>query len=87
MYYNELRMIIESVVERTIDRYIVMAYLKNTFDWEKVYDSEDLLVTDSFFALTHYAGGEEDISEKEWLYCLEGRREYNIEEKISITIK
>ena len=38
----------------------------------------------------HYAGGEEEVSKDEWLYfleCLEGRREYNIEDKMRITTK
>lgn len=36
------------------------------------------------------ASGEEDVCEEEWLYflgCLAGRREYNMEEKMSIITK
>jgi hypothetical protein len=56
-------------------------------DCEKIYDSNEEVVTDAFFALKHYASGEEDVGEDEWLYfleCLTGRREYNMEEKMSI---
>ncbi len=90
MYHNELRMIIEKVVKGDIEKYVLMDYLINNFDCEKIYDSDEKMVTDAFFTLKHYASGEENVKEEEWLYfleCLAGRREYSIEEKISITTK
>ena len=53
-----------------------------------IYESDDMLLTDVFFSLKHYASGEEEISENEWLLfmaCLLGEREYNIDEKKRIT--
>lgn len=43
-----------------------------------------------FFTLKHYASGEEEVSKDEWMYfleCLAGKREYNMEAKMSITTK
>lgn len=90
MYHNEIKKIMEKLVKGDIDKYVLMEYLINNFDCEKIYDSDEEMITDAFFTLKHYASGEEDVSEGEWLYfleCLEGRREYNIEEKMRITIK
>ncbi len=39
-------------------------------------------VTDVYFTLKHYAGGEEDVGKKEWIFfldCLSGKCEYSIE--------
>ena len=86
MYHNEMKKVIEKVVKGNIDKYVLMDY----FDCEKIYDSDEELITDAFFTLKHYAGGEEEVSKDEWLYfleCLEGRREYNIEDKMRITTK
>ena len=87
MYRNEIRKVIEKVLKGDINKHILMEYLINNFDCEKIYDSNEEVVTDAFFALKHYASGEEDVCEDEWLYfleCLTGRREYNMEEKMSI---
>lgn len=73
-----------------MNKYEIMEYLINNFDCEKIYESDEELVTDAFFTLKHYASSEEDVSEGEWMYfleCLAGRREYNMEEKMSLTIK
>lgn len=90
MYHNELKEIIEKVVNGDIDRDALIDYLINNFDWEKIYDSNEIMVSDAFFTLKHYASGEEDVGEDEWLYfveCLSGKREFNIEEKMSIIKK
>ena len=90
MYHNEIKKIIEKVVKGDIDKYVLMEYLINNLDCEKIYDSDEEMVTDAFFTLKHYASGEEDVSEDEWLYfleCLAGRHEYSIEEKMRITAK
>lgn len=90
MYHNELKEIIEEVVNGDIDRDALIDYLINNFDWEKIYDSNEIIVSDAFFTLKHYASGEEDVGEDEWLYfveCLSGKREFNIEEKMSIIKK
>lgn len=89
MYHNEIKKIIEGVVKGDIDKCVLMEYLED-FDCEKIYDSDEELITDAFFTLKHYASGEEDISKDEWLYfleCLAGKREYNMETKVSITTK
>ena len=90
MYHNEMKIIIEKVVKGDMDKYVLMEYLIDNFDCEKIYESDEEMITDAFFTLKHYASGEEDVCEKEWLYfleCLAGRREYNMEEKMSIITK
>jgi len=45
----------------------------------EIYESDDRLVTDLYFAIMHFAGGEEHISSAEWLYylqCMEGKRKH-----------
>ena len=92
--FDNLRMqmekIIEKVVKGDIDKNVLMEYLIDYFDCEKIYDSDEELITDAFFTLKHYASGEEEVSKDEWMYfleCLAGKREYNMEAKMSITTK
>ncbi len=90
MYHEKLKVIIESLLKGNVDKYTLMEYILNNFDCEEIYDSNDNVVTDSFFTLKHYASGEEEINNEEWLYfldCLEGKREYDIEEKMRIMSK
>lgn len=90
MYHNEMEKIIEKVVKGDIDKNVLMEYLIDDFDCEKIYDSDEELITDVFFTLKHYASGEEEVSKDEWMYfleCLAGKREYNMETKMSITTK
>ena len=80
----------EKVVKGDIDKNVLMEYLIDDFDCEKIYDSDEELITDAFFTLKHYASGEEEVSKDEWMYfleCLAGKREYNMETKMSITTK
>ena len=53
--------------------------------WEK----DDLLVTDCYYALKHIE--EEQISDKEWTYfqeCFHGKREYSLKDKLQfISVK
>ena len=92
--FDNLRMqmekIIEKVVKGDIDKNVLMEYLIDDFDCEKIYDSDEELITDAFFTLKHYASGEEEVSKDEWMYfleCLAGKREYNMEAKMSIATK
>ncbi len=90
MYHNEIKKIIEKILKGEMDKYVLMEYLINNFDCEKIYDSDEELITDAYFTLKHYASGEEDVPENEWMYfleCLAGRSEYSIEGKMCITTK
>lgn len=65
-------------------------YLINNFDYEKIYDCNEMIITDVFFSLKHYAEGEENIEQAEWIYlleCLEGKRTYNLEDKYAIQLE
>lgn len=90
MYYNDFKNIIEKVLMENISGRLLMDLIIDTFDCELIYDSQDILLTDIYFTLKHYASGEEMIGKQEWEYfmeCLDGRRIYNILEKMSITTK
>ena len=49
MYHNEMEKIIEKVVKGDIDKNVLMEYLIDDFDCEKIYDSDEELITDAFF--------------------------------------
>ena len=89
MYYKELIKIIEKVLNEEIDKENLEECLIDSLDCEKIYESDDKLLTDAFFSLKHYASGEEEFSKNEWLYfkaCLQGERKYNVDEKMRITM-
>lgn len=48
MYHNEMKKVIEKVVKGNIDKYVLMDYLMDSFDCEKIYDSDEELITDAF---------------------------------------
>ena len=88
MYYNEFIKIINKILSENINKKNLTEYLIDSFDCEKIYESDDALLTDVFFSLKHYASGEEEIGKDEWLFfieCLLGEREYSIDEKMRIT--
>ncbi len=90
MYYDEFVKIIEKIINGNIEKNLLAEYMMDKFDCEKIYDSDDEMVTDIFFTLKHYVSGEEDISKNEWMYfldCLLGKCKYSIEEKMRITTK
>ena len=47
MYHNEIKRIIEKILKGEVDKYVLMEYLINNFDCEKIYDSDEELVTDA----------------------------------------
>ena len=90
MYYNEFIQIIEKILTEKITKNNLEEYLIYSFDSDKIYESDDVLLTDVFFTLKHYGSGEEIISKNEWIYlkkCLLGECEYSIDEKMRITTK
>ena len=52
MYHNEMEKIIEKVVKGDIDKNVLMEYLIDDFDCEKIYDSDEELITDAFYIKT-----------------------------------
>lgn len=40
MYHNEIKRIIEKILKGEVDKYVLMEYLTNNFDCEKIYDSD-----------------------------------------------
>ena len=87
MYYSELLKIVGEILGGKVEKRTVMDYLMNNVDSVEIYDSDDMLLTDVYFTLIHYATGEEEVSRGEWIYfeeCLSGEKEYSMEEKMHI---
>ena len=85
MIYEVLKQIIESVMEQGLSGPVLMAALTANINSSEIYESDDMLVTDSYFSLLHYATGEEMVSDAEWEYflaCLNGDRDYSLDEKL-----
>lgn len=85
MYYKELEALIRAVLNKTMSISEISKCIMSDFDCLSIYESEDQLVTDAFFALKHFVSGEENIREIEWIYfikCFEGQCEYNLEQKM-----
>ena len=90
MYYNKFIKIIEKILNGNYEKNLLVKDLIDLFDCEKIYDSDDSLITDVFFTLKHYASGEEEVNTNEWIYfleCLSGKCEYSMEEKMSTITK
>ena len=90
MFYEELKQIIESVLQQGLSGQPLMKVLTANVNPAEIYASDDMLVTDSFFSLLHYATGEEMVTDAEWKYfldCLNGNRVYSLDEKLQMTDK
>ena len=77
MFYEELKHIIRSVLEQGLGGQSLMEVLTANINPTEIYASDDMLVTDSYFSLLHYAIGEEIVTDAEWKYfldCLNGNR-------------
>ena len=90
MIYEELKQIISSVLEQGLSGQSLMEALTANVNPTEIYASDDMLVTDSYFSLLHYAIGEEMLTDAEWKYfldCLNGNRFYSLDEKLQMTDK
>ena len=88
--YEELKQIIRSVLQQGLSGQQLMKALIANVNPAEIYASNDMLVTDSYFSLLHFATGEEMVTDTEWKYfldCLNGNRVYNLEEKLQMTDK
>ena len=90
MFYEELKQIIRLVLQQGLSGQSLMEALTANINPTGIYASDDVLVTDSYFSLLHYATGEEMVTDAEWKYfldCLNGNRVYNLDEKLQMTDK
>lgn len=90
MYREKFLELLKLVIEKEVDRYDLLKRMLDEFDCENIYDSDDDIVPDIYFTLKHYASGEEGIDMEEcrfFMYCLQGKCEYSLEEKLRITTK
>ena len=90
MIYEELKQIISSVLEQGLSGQSLMEALTANVNPTEIYALDDMLVSDSYFSLLHYATGEEMLTDAEWKYfldCLNGNRVYNLDEKLQMTDK
>ncbi len=87
MFYEELKQIIRSVLQQGLSGQSLMETLTESVNPVEIYASDDMLVTDSYFSLLHYATGEETVTDAEWKYlldCLNGNRIYSLDEKLKM---
>ena len=90
MIYEELKQIISSVLEQGLSGQSLMEALAANVNPTEIYALDDMLLSDSYFSLLHYATGEEMLTDAEWKYfldCLNGNRFYSLDEKLQMTDK
>ena len=71
MFYEELKQIIGSVLQQGLSGQPLMGVLTANVNPAEIYASDDMLVTDSYFSLLHFATGEEMVTDAEWKYFLD----------------
>lgn len=75
--------IIGKILEKKISRNELKECIQNELESRNIWEDDNLLVTDCYYALKHIE--EEQISDKEWTYfqeCFNGKREYSLKDKI-----
>ncbi len=90
IFYEELKQIICSVLQQGLSGRSLMKALNANVSITGIYASDDMLVTNSYFSLLHYATGEEMVTDAEWEYffnCLSGDRVYSLDEKLQMSDK
>jgi len=88
MLYKELMQIIGLIMNQGLSGQALMSMLIANVNPSEICASNDMLVTDSYFSLLHFAAGEELVTDAEWKYflqCLNGDRNYSLDEKLQIT--
>lgn len=84
MFYTEFEAIINAVRKGGLSGEKLIDTIISQIDSRKIYDSDDILSSDIYFTLMHYASGEEQITDAEWVYflqCLKGERSYSLDDK------
>ena len=87
MFHEELKQIIKFVMEQGLSGKALTAVLTAKINPAEIYESDDMLVTDAYFSLLHFATGEEMVTDAEWKYlldCLNGNRIYSLNEKLKM---
>ena len=90
MFYEELKQILRLVLQQGLSGQALIDALTANVNPTEIYASDDMLATDSYFSLLHYATEEEMVTDAEWKYfldCLNGNRVYNLDEKLQMTDK
>ena len=88
MFYEKLKQIIKSVMEQGLCGKALTAVLTADISPAEIYESDDILVTDAYFSLLHFATEEETVTDAEWKYfleCLNGDRNYSLDEKLQMS--
>ncbi len=83
---NEFIDIISNILSNNITKSQISKRV-NAINCETVYESDNQLVTDTYFTLKHYASNEEDIHRMEFDYllkCLKGEERYCIDTKVNL---
>lgn len=85
---NVLKDIVGKILEKKINRNELKKRIQDELESQNIWECDNLLVTDCYHALKHI--GEEQISLREWIYfqeCFNGKREYNLKDKIQFISK
>jgi len=87
---NEVMDVLSDIIDKILASSICRKELKeliiSELESRNIWESDNLLVTDCYYALKHME--EEQISVKEWMYfqeCFHGKREYNLKDKFLFT--
>lgn len=89
MSANKLKKALQGIIEKFLNKQLtkeqVAEKLVQSVDCEDVYGINNLLISDSYFSLSHII--EEDINDVELKYllnCLSGQCEYRLAEKLKL---
>ena len=78
-----LRDIVGKILEKRISRNELKKCIQDELESQNIWEDNNLLVTDCYYALKHI--DEEQISIREWIYfqeCFNGKREYSFKDKL-----
>ena len=83
MFEAVLKEIVSRIVSKTISKTEIREKVQNELETKDIWESDNFLITDCYYALKHI--DEEEISIYEWKYfleCFKGHRKYDLKEKI-----
>ena len=79
---RNLQDIVDKILENKISKNEVKKRIQDELESQNIWEDDNLLVTDCYYALKHI--DEEPISIKEWIYfqeCFNGKRGYSLKDK------
>lgn len=83
-YYDIFIHLLLCIKNKNMEQQEINDFLFENIDFDYIHESEDSLLTDTFYTIYHFSLGEEDISEREIVYlfnCLTGARIYSVRDR------